>query len=74
MMLVRRSLVQTYISFHHVVGVGGDVPGQAKITDLRQPSFSQEDISGSEVSVNTLTDRHGIKPRPVKASFIGADV
>lgn len=44
----------TYISFDHIVGVGGDVPGQAEITDLCHSALSQQDVSGCQVSVDTL--------------------
>lgn len=47
-------LVWTYVAFDYIVGVRGDVSGQAKITDLCYSSLSQQDISGSQVSVDTL--------------------
>ena len=48
---------QTYISFDYVVGVCGDVPGQAKITDLCHSSLCQEDIPCCQVSVDTLGEK-----------------
>lgn len=51
------SLMQTYVAFDNIVRVCGDVSGQAKITDLCHSSLSQQDISGSQVSVDTLQNK-----------------
>lgn len=54
------SLVQTYIAFDYIVGVHVDVSCQAKITDLCYSSLSQEDISCSQVSVDTLKNMQNL--------------
>lgn len=52
---------QTHIALDHIVGVSGDVPCQAKIADLGHPSLSKQDIPGSEVSVDTLTQNTTVR-------------
>lgn len=52
------SLKKTYVAFDYIVGVLCDVSGQAKITNLSYSSLSQKDISGSQVSVDTLKNTY----------------
>lgn len=44
----------THVAFGYVVGVVHDITGQAKVTDLHQLSLADENISGSQVTMNTL--------------------
>ena len=44
----------THVSPEDVVGVGSDVSGQAKVTDLGNSTLSQQDVSGCQVSVDAL--------------------
>ena len=37
----------THVASEHVVGVGGDVPGQAKVTDLGHPAAGQQNVSAA---------------------------
>lgn len=50
----RASCSFTHVSSHDVVGVIVDVPGQPKVADFDQPAFRHQNVSGCQVSVDTL--------------------
>lgn len=54
------SAAQTHVALDDVVAVRVDVSGQAEVADLCHSSLSQEDVPGSQISVDALTDRRSV--------------
>lgn len=51
--------LETHISFADVVGVFVDVSGQAEVTNLDHIVLGEQDVSGRQVSVDTLRSKEG---------------
>ena len=48
--------MSTHVSFDHIIRIILDVSGETKITNLCDSTMSKEDISGCQVSMNTLLE------------------
>lgn len=53
--------VHSYISFAHIVRIFVDVTCQTKVTDLHHITLRQEDVSGRQVSMDTLPPSDNIQ-------------
>lgn len=49
--------LQTHISLADVVGVFVDVSGQTEVADLNHIVLGEQDVSGRQVSVDTLQSK-----------------
>ncbi len=45
---------QTHIASEHIAGISGDISCQPKVTDLRHPAVSQQNVSGCKIPVDAL--------------------
>ncbi len=48
------SVRKTHIATEHIAGISCDVSCQPKVTDLRHPAVSQQNVSGCKIPVDAL--------------------